>query len=134
MQELLDLVFSGGHDRDSLAELTTRRGGLLSYLGTADAREVERRIADGDEEAATVYRAMAYQVAKEIGAMATVLEGRVDAILLTGGLVRSNLLTRWISERVDFIAPVRVLPVQEMEALATRALAALRGDEAELEY
>lgn len=134
VQELLDFAFSGSHDRDSLAELTTQRGGLASYLGTSDAREVERRIDRGDAEAETAYRAMAYQVAKEIGAMATVLEGRVDAILLTGGLVRSGRLTRWISERVGFIAPVRVIPVQEMEALATRALAALRGDEAELEY
>ncbi len=134
LQELLDFAFSGGHDRASLAERTTRRGGLVSYLGTSDAREVERRIDEGDGEAEMAYRAMAYQVAKEIGAMATVLDGRVDAILLTGGLARSDRLTGWISERVSFIAPVRVLPVQEMEALATRALAVLRGDEAELEY
>ncbi len=134
LQELFDFVFSGGHDLDRLRELTTREGGLFSYLGTADAREVERRIAEGDGEAERVYRAMAYQIAKEIGAMATVLEGRVDAVLLTGGLVRSEMLIRWITERVEFVAPVHVLPIQEMQAMATRALAVLRGDEPELGY
>ena len=134
LQELFDFMFSGGHDLARLRELTTREGGLFSYLGTADAREVEQRIADGDAKADRAYRAMAYQIAKEIGAMATVLDGRVDAVLLTGGLVRSDMLTRWITERVQFIAPVHVIPIQEMQAMATRALAVLRGDEPELEY
>jgi butyrate kinase len=134
VQELLDLAFSDGHDRESMAELTTRRGGLLSYLGTSDAREVERRIAAGDEEADRVYRAMAYQIAKEIGAMATVLEGRVDAILLTGALARSPLLTGWIAKRVEFIAPVVTLPTHEMDALAAGALSVLRGETDALAY
>ena len=134
VQELLDLAFSDGHDRQSLADLTTRRGGLLSYLGTSDAREVERRIAAGDEEAGRVYRAMAYQIAKEIGAMATVLEGRVDAILLTGALARSRLLTGWIGQRVEFIAPVFTLPTHEMDALAAGAVAVLRGEADALTY
>jgi butyrate kinase len=134
VQELLDLAFSGGHDRQSMADLTTKRGGLLSYLGTSDAREVERRIAEGDDEADRVYRAMAYQIAKEIGAMATVLDGHVDAILLTGALSRSDLLTGWIERRVRFIAPVRKLPTHEMEALAGGALAVLTGDSPALEY
>lgn len=134
VQELLDLAFSGRHDRDSLGELTTRRGGLLSYLGTADAREVERRIGDGDAEAERVYRAMAYQIAKEIGAMATVLDGRVDAVLLTGGLARSDLLTGWIAERVRFIGPVHRLPVHEMDALASGVVSVLRGEAESLSY
>ena len=134
VQELIELAFSGEHDRASLVALTTRRGGLLSYLGTADAREVEQRIASGDREAEQVYRAMAYQIAKEIGAMATVLHGQVDAILLTGGLARSPLLTGWVSDRVDFIAPVRILPVHEMDALAAGALAVLRGETQALTY
>lgn len=134
VQELLDLAFSGEHDRTSLAELTTRRGGLMSYLGTSDARIVEDRIAAGDSEAERVYRAMAYQIAKEIGAMATVLEGRVDAILLTGGLARSTLLTGWITERVEFIAPVVRLPIHEMDALAAGALSVLRGEVQALTY
>jgi butyrate kinase len=134
VQELLDLAFSEGHDRQTLAELTTRRGGLFSYLGTSDAREVERRIAEGDAEADRVYRAMAYQIAKEIGAMATVLEGRVDAILFTGALARSTLLTGWIAKRVEFIAPVFTLPTHEMDALAAGALAVLRGEKDALTY
>jgi len=134
VQELLELAFSGDHDRDSLVALTTRRGGLVSYLGTSDAREVEDRIASGDQEAERVYRAMAYQIAKEIGAMATVLEGEVDAILLTGGLARSPLLTGWILNRVGFIAAVRTLPIHEMDALAAGALAVLRGEELALSY
>ncbi|MBT8462099.1 MAG: butyrate kinase, partial [Gemmatimonadetes bacterium] len=118
----------------SLVALTTRRGGLVSYLGTSDAREVEARIAAGDMEAKRVYRAMAYQIAKEVGAMATVLEGRVDAILLTGGLARSTLLTGWIADRVAFMAPVKVLPIHEMDALAAGALTVLRGEEKALTY
>jgi len=134
VQELLDLAFSGTHDRTTLGELTTRRGGLLSYLGTADAVEVERRIADGDAEADRVYRAMAYQIAKEIGAMATVLDGRVDAVLLTGGLARSDLLTGWIEKRVGFIAPVVRVSMREMDALAAGAVSVLRGDTEPLTY
>jgi butyrate kinase len=134
VQELLDLVFAEGHDRSGLRDLTTRRGGLFSYLGTSDAREVESRIAGGDEDAKRAYRAMAYQISKEIGAMATVLEGNVDAILLTGALARSGLLTDWITARVRFIAPVDISPTLEMEALADGALAALTGETATLEY
>ena len=127
VQELLEAAFSGEYDRERLVEATTRRGGLASYLGTDDAREVEARISAGDRVAETVYRAMAYQIAKEIGAMATVLDGRVSAILLTGGLARSDLLTGWIERRVGFIAPVLILPVQEMDALAEGALEVLAG-------
>lgn len=134
VQELLDLVFAEKHDRDSLRDLTTRRGGLFSYLGTADAREVEERIEAGDAEAERAYRAMAYQIAKEIGAMATVLHGDVQAVLLTGALAKSSRLTGWISERVGFIAPVAVRPTHEMEALAAGALAALRGEAKALDY
>jgi butyrate kinase len=131
---LLDLVYSGEHDEEEIRTMTVREGGLFSYLGTDDAVEVERRIQSGDERAATVFRALAYQVSKEIGAMATVLEGRLDAVVLTGGLSRSNLLVQWIEERVEFLAPVRVVPVQEMPALARGALAALRAEEPIREY
>lgn len=127
VQELLRAAFSGEWDHAGLVEATTRRGGLVSYLGTADAPIVEARIDAGDGEAERVYRAMAYQIAKEIGAMATVLEGRVDAILVTGGLSRSDRLVEWIRDRVSFIAPVRVLPIQEMDALAQGAVAVLSG-------
>ncbi len=113
----------------------TRKGGLLAHLGTNDAREVERRIAQGDERARLVYEAMAYQIAKEIGAMAAVLKGEVDAIVLTGGLARSEMLVGWIKERVGWIAPVLVYPgEEEMLAMAQGALRVLRGEEKAKEY
>jgi len=135
VQDLLDLAYSGSLSHRELQEMTLRRGGLMSYLGTSEARDVEARIAAGDEEARRVYEAMAYQIAKEIGAMATVLRGEIDRILLTGGLAASLLLTRWIRERVAFLAPVTVWPeVKEMDALALAALRVLRGEEEAKEY
>jgi butyrate kinase len=134
-QELLGLVGSGEYTVDELREMTLRRGGLLAYLATDDAREVEARIKDGDGEALEVFQAMAYQIAKEVGAMATVVEGGPERILLTGGLASSTLLTGWIQERVGFLAPVEVWPeVGEMEALARGALRILRGEEEAKEY
>jgi butyrate kinase len=129
-QELLDLACSGDYSRARLRALTLKEGGLVSYLGTDDAREVEARIAAGDEVATEVYQAMAYQIAKEIGAMATVLEGGPDAILLTGGLAASEPLVGWIRDRVAFLAPVEVFPaIEEMRALAQGGLRVLRGEE-----
>ncbi|MFC1575856.1 butyrate kinase, partial [Gemmatimonadota bacterium] len=134
-QELLELAFSSSHSHRELREMTLNRGGLMSYLGTDDAREVESRIASGDEEARAVYQAMAYQIAKEIGAMATVLNGEVERVFLTGGLAASRLLTDWIRERVSFVAPVEIWPeVGEMKALALGALRVLRGDDQAKEY
>jgi butyrate kinase len=134
LQELLAFVFESGHSRRELEEITVLRGGLLSYLGTSDAREVEERIAGGDDRARRVYEAMAYQVAKEIGAMATVLHGAIDAIILTGGLARSERLVDWIAKRVEFIAPVVVMETQEMSALAAGALSVLRREARALRY
>ena len=129
-QELLELACSGRYSLPQLRSLTLKEGGLKSYLGTDDAREVEGRIREGDEEARIVFEAMAYQIAKEIGAMATVLEGRVDGVLLTGGLARSKLLTAWVEKRVEFLAPVEILAeVEEMRALAQGCLRVLRGEE-----
>jgi len=135
IQEVIALSFSGKHTVHELEEMTVKRGGLMSYLGTDDAREVEKMIDRGDEEARTVYEAMAYQVAKEIGAMATVLNGRVERILLTGGLAASDRFTAWIRERVGFLAPVEVWPeVEEMKALARGALGVLKGEIQPKEY
>jgi len=111
------------------------QGGLVAHLGTNDATEVERRIAAGDEHARLVYEAMAYQIAKEIGAMATVLKGEIDAIVLTGGLAHSEMLVNWIRERVEWIAPVLVYPGEdEMLAMCQGALRVLRGEEEAREY
>lgn len=134
-QPLIKLCLSGKYDAAALKRMTTKEGGLVAYLGTADAREVERRIAAGDKKAAEVYEAMAYQTAKEIGAMATVLYGRVDGIILTGGLAHSDMFCGWVEERVKFIAPVYRFPgAFEMEALALGALRVLRGEEEALDY
>lgn len=120
---------------EAIAKMLAGRGGLVAHLGTNDAREVEKRIAAGDERAKLVYEAMIYQVASHIGAAAIPVRGKVDAILLTGGIAYSEYLTSRISEYVRFIAPVTVLPGEdELLALAEGALRVLRGDEAAREY
>ena len=107
------------------------KGGLVSYLGTNSALEVQTMAQKGDEEAKAIYQAMAYQIAKYIGEMATVLFGKVDAIVITGGVAYDRkLLTPWIEERVKWIAPVKVYPGEnELEALALGALRVLTGEE-----
>jgi butyrate kinase len=111
------------------------RGGLVAHLGTNSALEVERRIADGDDDARLIYEAMAYQIAKELGAMATVLNGDVDAVVITGGVAHSQMLLDWIRPRVAWIAPVLVYPGEdEMLALAQGVLRVLRGEEEAREY
>jgi butyrate kinase len=133
--DVMRLCFSGKYTYDELFRRLTRQGGLLAHLGTNDAVEVEKRIAQGDEHARLVYEALAYQVAKEIGLMATVLKGRVDAIVLTGGLVHSSMLVGWIRERVEWIAPlIAYAGEDEMLAMAQGALRVLRGEEAAKEY
>jgi butyrate kinase len=135
LQEFITLCFSGEHTEAEIRRMVMGQGGLVAYLGTNEAAEVERRIAHGDQRAEIVYQAMAYQIAKEIGAMATVLKGDIDAIILTGGLAKSAVLTGWIRERVSFIAPVVSMPGEfEMDALAAGALRVIRGEEEAKEY
>jgi len=135
VQELIELCYSGEYSRQEMLEMTTRRGGLMSYLGTDSATEIEHRINEGDEDALTAYLAMAYQVAKEIGAMATVLGGQVDAVIITGGLAGSSLFTSWVKQRVSFIAPVHVVPeTAEMEAMAAGVLEVMHGESRALVY
>lgn len=132
---LVHLAFSWRYTLPELSRMIVGRGGLVAHLGSNDAREVEARIQAGDAEAERVYRAMAYQTAKEIGRAAAALSGRVDAVLLTGGLAHSQLLTGWIREQTDWIAPDRVYPGEdELQALAEGALRVLRGEEAAQEY
>lgn len=102
----------------------------MAYLGTNDAREVLQRIEAGDEQARLVFDAMGYQIAKEIGAMATVLGGKADAVVLTGGVAYSKYLTDYITERVSFIAPVIIKPGEdEMWALNEGVLRVSSGQE-----
>jgi len=109
---LIDLCFQAGMAKEDVYRSIVGRGGLVSYLGVNDAREVEKMITQGDKDAKMIYQAMSYQVAKEIGAGAAVLKGRVDTIVLTGGLAYSQITTGWIKEMVEFIAPVLILPVK----------------------
>ncbi|MGE5593644.1 MAG: butyrate kinase [Betaproteobacteria bacterium] len=127
---LVRLAYSGKYTKEELVRRLVGRGGLAAYLGTSDGVEVETRIAHGDEFARLVYEGMAYQVAKEIGAMACVLAGDVSAILITGGLANATRLVDMIRSRIEFIAEVRVYPGEkEMEALAMGAFRILRGEE-----
>jgi butyrate kinase len=128
--QLADWCFSGKTTLVEVRRKLTGEGGLAAHLGTNDLIETERRIASGDRKAALVRDAMAYQTAKQIGAMAAVLEGRVDALVLTGGLAASVSFTEAVLARVRWIAPVIVLPGEkEMESLALGGLRILRGEE-----
>jgi butyrate kinase len=128
--KLVDLCYSGQYDKRGMKKLFRGNGGLTAYLGTVDAREVQQMIDDGNEEARIVYEAMAYQVAKAIGELATVLKGKVDGVILTGGISYSKVMTDWIKERVDFIGPVEVLAGEnELESLAFGTLRVLNGEE-----
>ncbi|MFP4369013.1 MAG: butyrate kinase [Candidatus Kapaibacterium sp.] len=126
---LAKLCFSGKYQYVEIKKMITGKGGFVAYLGTNDAYEVEQRVEKGDQQAKMCFLAMAYQIAKEIGSYATVLEGKVDAIILTGGMAKSGLLCKWITKRVNFIAPVKVFPGEdEMQALSESAYYALKGE------
>jgi butyrate kinase len=135
LRGIIELAFSGKFtSAGDMIKAFNTRGGLMAYLGTDDAREVIRRIECGDREAEEVYRGMAYQIAKEIGSMASVLRGRVDRILVTGGLARPPL-TEWIRDYCDWIAPILLYPGEgELEALAEAAARHLCEGEALKEY
>ncbi len=133
--ELVELCFSGKYTRQQVETMLFREGGLYSYLGTKDLEEIESRIAAGDQRAALVYDAMVYQIAKEIGAMAAVLHGRVDAILLTGGMAHSKKLVANLRSHIYWIAPLHVFAGEdELQALAEGALRVLRGEETAHEF
>lgn len=134
-RELVNLCFSRKYDKKQVVKMLSGNGGLKGYLGTVDAREVEKMIEAGNEEARLVYEAMAYQIAKGIGELSTVLKGKVDAIILTGGIAYSKMMTGWIKERVEFIGPVEIMPGEnEMESLALGTLRVLRNEESVREY
>jgi butyrate kinase len=108
---------------------------MYDYLGTKDVQEVEKRMADGDEKAALIYAAFVYQVAKEIASYAATLEGKIDRIVLTGGVAHSRHLVREVTRMVGFLARIEVVAGEfEMEALALGALRVLRGQEEPRNY
>ncbi|WP_106497197.1 butyrate kinase [Lentibacillus sp. Marseille-P4043] len=128
--DLVSLCFSGNYSRDEIMDKLVGSGGLMAYLQTNDATEVEERIHNGDPRALVVYDTMAYQVAKEIGSMGTVMAGSVDAIVLTGSLAYGKTFVEKISERVNWIADVFVYPGENgLQALAEGTLRVLRNEE-----
>ncbi|MBI5020440.1 MAG: butyrate kinase [Ignavibacteriales bacterium] len=135
LQPFITVAMSGKYTESELRKFVMGQGGLIAYLKTNSIEEVERRIIQGDEFAEEVYKAMAYQIAKEIGAMATVLAGKIDAIVLSGGIAYSNILTSWIIERVQFIGKVLIFPGEdEMQALAEAGMRILKNEEQAKEY
>lgn len=133
--DLVKLCYSGKYTFDEMKKKIKGNGGLVSYLGTNDAREVSEMIEKGNKEAELIYSAMAYQIAKEIGSCAAVLRGKVDGIILTGGIAHDKIFTQWIKERVEFISQVYIYPGEdELTALAEGGLRVLRGEEAAKQY
>lgn len=130
MFDVIKMCFDGVQTYDSMMKLVKRQGGLMAHLGTTDSREVEKRIADGDQRAKLIYDAMALNIAKNIAKCAPGVCGKVDAILLTGGIAYSEYVTGYIRAHVEFIAPVVVYPGEdEMLSLALGGLRVLRGEE-----
>lgn len=133
--QLLDLYISGKMKEKELRKRLVGNGGIVAYLGTNDMRKVEDLVKEGDEKAALYHEAMAYQIAKEIGACAAVLEGDVDAIIFTGGLAYDELFLNKLRKRVAWISKILVFPgEEEMESLACGVLRVLWGEEPAKEY
>lgn len=127
--QLIDLCFSGEYTYEQVFKILRGKGGVMGYLGTSDMREVEKMIDEGDEKAALVFRAMALQISKEIGACCASLCGKVDQIIITGGIAYSKRMTAMISEYVGSFAEIKIIPGEfECEALAMGALRVLKGE------
>lgn len=132
---LVHYFFDHGWTKDELMKQFVGRSGLVAHLGTNDSRAIVARMQEGDSQAEFYFKAMCYQIAKEIGRISTVLCGKVDQIILTGGLAHSPELVAEIKPKVEFIAPVMVLPGEnELEALALGALRVLQGEERARDY
>jgi len=132
---LVELCFSGKFSKDEMMKKVKSKGGLVAYLNTNDVREVLKMINQGDKKAKLIFEAMAYQVAKEIGAGATVLKGQIDAIILTGGIAYNNDFVNMVRDRVSFLSLVMVYPgEEEMLSLCEGALRVLKGEEVEKLY
>lgn len=132
---LVDLCFSGEYTKKEIKKLLVGQGGLVSYLGTNDGREVEKRINNGDLEAQFYYEAMGYNVVKEIGAMCFAMRSEVDGVLLTGGMAYSKYLVNYITSYLERFVKVYVYPGEdEMRALAEGALRVLNKEELSQAY
>ncbi|MBM7604570.1 butyrate kinase [Metabacillus crassostreae] len=133
--DLVSMCYSGDFFREEMMKKLVGQGGLVGYLGTNDAVKVEKMVEAGNPEATLIYSAMAYQIAKEIGSASAVLKGKVDAIVLTGGLAYGKKFVKEISSYIDWIADVLVFPGEnELQALAEGALRVLLGEEKAKDY
>ncbi|WIG45462.1 butyrate kinase [Bacillus halotolerans] len=133
--DLVNLCFSGEYTKEEMMKKLVGTGGLSGYLGTNDAVKVEQMIQEGDEKARLIFNAMAYQVAKEIGAASAVLKGEVEAIVLTGGLAYGKSFVSSIRSYIDWISDVLVYPGEnELQSLAQGALRVLQGEEQSKQY
>ena len=135
LQQFIDLCYSGNYTKNQVRNTVMGEGGLVAYLGTSDVRQIEEKIATGDRNAEQVFDAMIYQIAKEIGGISCVFNGKVDAIILTGGLTNSRRVVESLQIKSRFIAPILVfLGELEMSALAHGALRVLKGMEKARDY
>lgn len=133
--DLVKLCYSGKYSLPEIMKMIVGKGGLVAYLGTNSAQDVEQMAADGDEYAKLIFDGMAYQVSKEIGAMAAVLSFDVDGILITGGIAHGKYFVNQIISYVHRLAPVHVYPGEdEMKALAMNGYRILRGETEALVY
>ena len=127
---LVDMCYSGKYTKEEMMKNLQRRGGMISYFGTADMRDVEKLIDEGNEEAALLYEAMALNTAKTIARIAPSVDGQIDCIVLTGGLAYSERFVNSIRKHAGFVGPIEVIPGEnEMKALAEGTLRVLRGEE-----
>ncbi len=134
-RDIVKMCFSGKYSEKDMYDKFAKSGGLTDHLGTSNVREIKKRIDQGDVKAKLIYDAMIYQICKSIGASASVLKGKVDAIILTGGIANDQYLVDRIRESVEFVAPVKVMAGEfEMEAMAAGAIRVLTGKETPKEY
>jgi butyrate kinase len=133
--DMVRLCFSGRYTQTEILQMITSRGGIMGYLGTTSFEEVERKIEEGDKYAELILLGMAYQVAKEVGAMVTVFEEQPDAILLSGSVFHSQRFGNYLFNKVQRFAPVSFYPNEdEIEALAENAVRVLKGEAEILQY
>ncbi|MBK7172232.1 MAG: butyrate kinase [Bacteroidales bacterium] len=127
--QLIDLCYNGKYTREQMRQLITEKGGILAYLGTKSLSQVLSMVDEGDEQATLIMDAMAYQVAKEIGSMSTVLDCKVDAILIMGAIMNSKFFTTQLIRRIEKIAPVSIYPiVNDLDSLAMNGVTIVRGE------
>lgn len=133
--DLIHLCFSGKYTEDQLLKKVSGQAGLIAHLGTNDLKEIMNWIKAGDKHAEVVVSAMIWHIAKNIAAEGAVLYGKVDAILLTGGMAKCDYIIERLKRRLSYLAPIHVYPGQdEMKALTENALAVLRGERAARDY